>query len=173
MSIEANANIEPDVTATDAHQQWRASDTVTRRMELYNNLLYFTNHGLWYVRWITVDVAEQDGRLVATPLDVVLKGEEEGIDVSVVRCYARACGTQQAEFCIRATKRLRRRPWYCRACERARKTKAQRARRQGIRRMRPSCVRCGAIVAASRSTRRYCSTRCRVAANRARRQGRL
>jgi hypothetical protein len=144
------------VTATEANTIAPASVSVTVSMFCYNNQLFFTDEGtLRYQRWFAVHLwRDEQGRCFACPDGYKV---DEPWRVRIIRCV---CGQN---FASRGP-----RIWRCRDCETARRTAAQRGRRAQRRQLPCICVLCLAPMRARRQTRCYCSTRCRVAAARAR-----
>lgn len=143
------------VTPNEVYLASATSQLVTRPM------LYRNHYGAGVVRsdteyrsWVEVQVwANERGTLFITndgkPQEVVLR-----------RCFK--C---RQEFVGPRTYYDYVPPTQCRDCERQQKTAAQRQRRtRGRSRTTATCLRCGRSITVRRSSCRYCSTRCRVAA---------
>ena len=129
------------------------SDSVT--LNYRNWSLWDVYPGLWFPRWIQVRILEPKGTgyLVST-----VNWHSEPFEIQTQRC---PCGT---EFGVK--RRFKTAP-LCRICD-ARRLAEQQRRRRGIKRartMRSHCQRCGSVLTnTKRTTRIYCSGRCRTAA---------
>lgn len=143
------------MTVTDAYATLDASDSVTVGipMACRNDQIYIVgDKWMLYRRWYDVHVYHDDrGQAHAWPDEYRFTSPWS---VRIVRCR---CGRQYATMGVRV--------WYCRDCERAKRTAAQRRRRTRARAVPGACAHCGELIGvAARKTRRYCAPGCRQAA---------
>lgn len=128
--------------------------------DLFNNMLLF-DEGRYAgcPRWIPVRIVSTGEETLVAHRDA--PDDEHTRSVLLKDC---ACG---GWYAVRASVK-REEPHRCRACDRKALSDAQRERRQRKRqrRLKPACVRCGVALEAERTTKRYCSPACRVAAHR-------
>jgi hypothetical protein len=149
------------VTQTEAVRIVSASVAVTTRMSCRCDAIFTIldgDGGYFYQRWYDVQAWEDEaGRWWAQP---------EGVrfDDGPWPVYVRWCGYCHQRYAMYGGIRV----WRCQACERERRTRKQRARRTQHRCVSTNCEHCGVVLQAHRRSRRYCSTRCRVAAYRLR-----
>ena len=147
------------VTASEAYSRDTSHVTVT---DLLNNelLIAVPDGFIFCPRWIDVRVWRDDaGETLAEPISF---RATEPWHVNFKRCAY--CGQ---DYVTRLTTQTRVDRW--RACERTLRTAQQRARRRRRQaRRQTECLHCGASISAVRSSRRYCSGKCRIAVMRAR-----
>jgi hypothetical protein len=117
-----------------------------------------------YPRWIKVELVEDVRRPgIARVVHGLVPTDGEEIEVRLCRCSFPDCASVYALF-----NRPGADPDRCRQCDRAYLTSRQRYHRLVNRqhRVRRQCSHCGRPMEAERTSKRYCSTACRVAAHR-------
>jgi hypothetical protein len=128
---------------------------------------FFGNFREFRKRWLTARVLSRERATVAT-----VKVTDHGFSFNthahqdgILGARVLTCAECGAEYAIPAGRdqRVQR----CRRCDRKHLSQKQRQRRQSSRQRSQSCARCGEAFTPQRATARYCSTRCRVAAHRA------
>jgi hypothetical protein len=119
--------------------------------------------GWWFPRWVDVHIV---GRGPDNRAKVVYPGyEEKPLDARLFRCK---CGTEYATWGTHKAAHSD----LCRECDRAMLTQKQRYRRAEKRRWKLNrlCAHCKSPMKLGRVSKRFCSTICRVAAFRTRRE---
>jgi hypothetical protein len=144
-----------DVTPNEAYQRGTSHVTVTRYLNYH---LFFVDGRYWCPRWIDVRVwRDAAGQPLAEPIHFRV---DKPWDVKFQHC---ACGQ---DFVMKPG--MQTRVARCYACERTVLTRQQRARRRRQHaRQQIVCRHCRVGISAARTSRRYCSGKCRIAAWRA------
>jgi uncharacterized CHY-type Zn-finger protein len=139
------------------------SDSVTE-LDHFNEMLWLGQGCYGAPRWMRSRILSMESNTRARAAIIGTTAER---DVLVIRCDS--CATVYTrDYRGHSSVAVHR----CRSCDRARLTARQKHRRDSARHRELSqhtaCANCGAGIVPQRVTRRYCSTRCRVAASRSR-----
>jgi hypothetical protein len=152
------------VTATEAGQTVGTTVSVTRPMALRNDQLSFADDGsIVSPRWIAVNVwTDELGRHYAEPTAFRIKNRNGVVEPMRVLIATCGCAREWATGYMWPYKRIA--SSRCEKCWRMLRRRAQSRRRARRRVMASQCANCQMPMSAARSSKRFCSARCRVTA---------
>jgi hypothetical protein len=129
-------------------------ETLTVTFDLRNKYLIPYPDRPWsFTRWLKVRVMEPGHPCVVHVVGYT--GEDILADIETCKCGKKYAVRHSDRWEIKL----------CRACDTAKLTATTKAYRKWkrARTLRPTCTVCGSAMVSERRTRRYCSTKCRVA----------